>query len=122
MDNREIIVITDANGFIAGMQAAVPFNLTLNDEWYNFRTSPYYLMDKLLGDYYFFSTAYFVAPETICTGGRTQAQFEEEGTGNRLALQTGPYPAEYFLTDIPRDEGELERKVTITQTVFNNIF
>ena len=115
MNNREIVVISDVNGYVAGMQAAVPFNLTMNDRWFNFRTSVHYVMDKMLGDYYFFATVYFVDPSTICTTGRTQAQFEEEGTGNLLAIQSGPYPADYFLTNIPRDQNVLEEKVTLMQ-------
>ena len=35
------------------------------------------------------TTAYFVSPEIICTG-RTQAEFDVDGTGNILLFQNGP--------------------------------
>ena len=35
------------------------------------------------------TTAYFVSPEIICTG-RTQSDFDVDGTGNILLFQNGP--------------------------------
>merc|ERR1739844_889170 len=38
----------------------------------------------------FVTTAYFIDPMRICNGGRTQEEFDVEGTGNRLLFQNGP--------------------------------
>ena len=36
-----------------------------------------------------FTKAYFIDPDLICGEGRTQAQFDEEGTGNKLIFLNG---------------------------------
>ena len=33
---------------------------------------------------------YFVEPSTICTTGRTQEEFDAQGTGYMMAMQNGP--------------------------------
>ena len=43
-----------------------------------------------LGEDVYLTTAYFVDPSSICQGGRDQAAFDVEGTGNRLWFQNGP--------------------------------
>ena len=44
------------------------------------------------GEYYgspaFFSTAYFVDPAIVCEGGRSEAEFNSQGVGDRLLFQT----------------------------------
>ena len=35
----------------------------------------------------YLTTMYFVDPSIICTGGRTQEQFDSQGTGDRLVIQ-----------------------------------
>ena len=37
----------------------------------------------------YLTTMYFVDPSIICAGGRTQEQFESQGTGDRLVIQVG---------------------------------
>ena len=35
----------------------------------------------------YLTTMYFVDPSIICAGGRTQDQFDSQGTGDRLVVQ-----------------------------------
>ena len=35
----------------------------------------------------YLTTMYFVDPSLICSGGRTQDQFDSQGTGDRLVVQ-----------------------------------
>ena len=35
----------------------------------------------------YFTTIYFVDPQLICGGGRTQEMFDSQGTGDRLLIQ-----------------------------------
>ena len=35
----------------------------------------------------YLTTMYFVDPSLICAGGRTQDQFDSQGTGDRLVIQ-----------------------------------
>ena len=42
----------------------------------------------------------------ICSTGRTQQEFEDEGTGTGLIVQTGQTPSSLMI--IPRDEEQLQ--------------
>ena len=42
----------------------------------------------------------------ICSTGRTQQEFEDEGTGTGLIVQTGQTPSDLMI--IPRDEEQLQ--------------
>ena len=64
------------------------------------------------GDFFggvvYFTTAYFVDPAVICNGGRSQLQFQAQGTGDRLLFQTGPTPDAFLeapLTQVGRQGG-----------------
>ena len=87
-DNPEMVVIYDVNGFIAGMHSIVAKKFDLGS--FNFAGSKWYRSDKVLGEDVYLTTAYFVDPASICQGGRDQAAFDVEGTGNRLWFQNGP--------------------------------
>ena len=39
------------------------------------------------GDAVYLATVYFIKPESICSPGRSQEEFEEQGVGNILWLQ-----------------------------------
>ena len=39
------------------------------------------------GDAVYLATVYFIKPESICSPGRSQEEFEEQGVGNVLWLQ-----------------------------------
>ena len=42
----DFVLIYDVNGFIAGMQAVVPVEATLDDAYWPFNESPYYVRDS----------------------------------------------------------------------------
>ena len=44
----------------------------------------------------YLTTAYFVDPNIICNGGRTQEDFDRDGTGNVLLIQTGQTPEHLY--------------------------
>ena len=44
----------------------------------------------------YLTTAYFVDPNIICNGGRTQEDFDIQGTGNVLLIQTGTTPEHLY--------------------------
>ena len=107
-----MVVIYDVNGFIAGMQSIV-FKKFIQGP-YDFAGSNWYRSDNILGkaiesritiqqsniiiqqsnfnlgEDAYLTTAYFVDPSRICNGGRDQAAFDVEGSGNRLWFQNGP--------------------------------
>ena len=65
------------------MQSIVPKALTANSS-YKFESSPWYKEDTINGKKVYLTTAYFTNPNDICSTGRTQDEFDVEGTGNIL--------------------------------------
>ena len=51
--------------------------------------SPWYRSDNIFGEDAYLTTVYFVNPDVICSTGRSQAEFDAEGTGNTLLFQNG---------------------------------
>ena len=102
----------DVNGFIAGMQVAIHEDLAV-DDWFNFDSNPYVNKDDILGDAHYLATAYFVEPSIICNGGRSQADFDAQGSGTQLSFQAGPEPTENYLTVAPMEKSEAVKKVCI---------
>jgi charged multivesicular body protein 7 len=94
-----VVLLYDKNGFIAGIQ-----NSPKASEY----TPATPQIGPILkdGDYWTL-TAYFVDPKIICATGRTQAQFDQEGTGTDLKLQVGANP-EKDLTVIPHKESDIK--------------
>jgi len=95
-----LILLFDPNGYIAGIQTAVP----KSSNW----TAPpnfigRWIMDD--GDYYTL-TVYFIDPNRICTG-RSSAEFASEGTGTDLYIQVGTNPlTDYF--QVPKNEYDIK--------------
>jgi len=57
---------------------------------------------------YWVETAYFVNPNIICTTGRTQQQYDQQGTGYGLWLQNGTMPLWANNTvNVPTDQNAL---------------
>jgi len=82
-----LVLIYDVNGYIAGSQnTLLESDVDLNV--FAFDTSPNYQSGEFNGKPAFFSTAYYVDPEIICEGGRSEAQFKSQGVGYRLLFQT----------------------------------
>ena len=109
--DNDIVLIMDGNGFIAGMQSAVPLDKTADEAFYDFSQVSYYQEGDFFGNDVYYVTAYFVDPAIICNGGRTQAQFDAEGTGNRLAFQNGPNIG--TLLEVPLEEDDMSNDVSI---------
>ncbi|KAL5022531.1 hypothetical protein ScPMuIL_001686 [Solemya velum] len=103
MDDGDVflILIYDVNGYIAGIQAGFPksFSSTYPPD----TLKPPFIDD---GDKWVV-TIYFVDPSIICTTGRTQQEFNSDGTGTNLYIQTGTNPETDYMI-IPRDEKDLD--------------
>ena len=53
----------------------------------------------------YYATVYFVDTAIICNGGRTEEEFNLQGTGDRLSLQNGPINTD--LLNVPLNESEI---------------
>ena len=107
-----MVVLLDGNGFIAGIQSVVMKEYTLDDQFYNFSNNSYYILGDWNGEEAYFVTVYFVDTAIICNGGRTEEEFQSEGTGNRLAFQNGPTNMD--LQEIPLTKDEMLGNVSET--------
>jgi hypothetical protein len=110
--DKDIMIITDGNGYIAGEQSVVMKVHTEDNKYFDFDSSPYYILDNFFGEEAYLATAYFVDPEIICNGGRTEEEFALQGTGNRLSFQNGPTASD--LEEIPLTQAEMDAGVSIT--------
>ena len=84
-----LVLIYDDAGYIAGVQSGVLLEYT-DETLYPFSSRPVYNLGDFFGTPAYFTTAYFTDPAIICAGGRTNDQFNAQGTGDRLLIQTGP--------------------------------
>ena len=99
----EMVIIYDLNGFISGMHSVVPKDKT-NDA-FDFSTSRWYRADTVNGVEAYLTTAYFVDPAVICTG-RSQGEYDQEGTGNRLLFQNGPTSSDTISAPLTIDDAD----------------
>ena len=58
----------------------------------------------------YYTTVYLVDPSIICNGGRTQADFDAEGTGNSVSFQNGADPLTDLIS-IPLTQDEMLAEV-----------
>jgi len=100
-DDVTVIPLYDVNGHIAGLQTGIPYKLS-NGYPSNQQTPPF-----ILDGIFYKLTAYFVDPSIICRRGRSTHQFQRDGTGNDLFIQTGPNP-EVDLMEIDAREGRTD--------------
>merc|ERR1711970_1520254 len=99
---HSLVLIFDSAGYIAGSQSMVR-TLYVEDSLVNL-THPAYVLDYL-GDWEaYFTPAYFVDPDIICNGGRSEDEFARDGTGDRLLIQVGDTPD--MVVTIPQKEEE----------------
>merc|ERR1712037_720940 len=84
-----LVLIYDDAGYIAGVQSGLLLDYT-DETLYPFSSRPVYNLGDFFGTPAYFTTAYFTDPAIICAGGRTNDQFNAQGTGDRLLIQTGP--------------------------------
>ena len=80
--------------------------ISLKTFWFKCR----YREDVPLGEEAYLTTAYFISPDRICNGGRTQTEFNSEGTGKYLFLQNGPSIKDVILA--PADLEEANQSVS----------
>ena len=92
------------------MQSVVMKEYTKNDQYYEFTNNTFYIPGDWNGEAAYFFIAYFVDTAIICNGGRTREEFQNEGTGNRLSFQNGPYSTN--LLEIPKTEDEMHINVS----------
>ena len=111
VDDKDVVIILDGNGFIAGMQSVLMKEYTLN-ETFNFDNDPYYVLGDWNGEEAYFQTVYFVDTNIICNGGRSEEEFQNEGTGNRFSWQNGPTNMD--LEEIPLTKDEMLGNVSKT--------
>ena len=102
----EITLIYDVNGYIAGMQSVVPKDKTFNDKYFEFSTCKLYNQDVINGVEVYVTTAYFVDPTVICEVGRTQKEFDRDGTGDALFFQNGPTPKNFEAAPLSAQEAK----------------
>ena len=105
-DDKEMIIIFDVNGFIAGMHSVVPVKHTQPE--FDFAASKWYRKDTVLGEEAYVTTAYFVDPSVICGSGRSQAEFDVEGTGNRLLFQNGPSSSDVITAPMTLEDADAD--------------
>uniref|UniRef100_A0A0B7AVX3 Uncharacterized protein n=1 Tax=Arion vulgaris TaxID=1028688 RepID=A0A0B7AVX3_9EUPU len=94
-----LTLLYDINGYVAGIQTGIPKKLANGFPFPSLR--PPFVSD---GDRWAL-TAYFTDPGTICTTGRSEAQFNEEGTGTNLYFQNSTTPEASF--KIPQNEADM---------------
>jgi charged multivesicular body protein 7 len=82
-----VILLFDVNGFIAGIQTAIDTTKSNYQPTAQLAGHPF-----IKDDNYLVLTAYFVDPSKICTTGRTNDDFNNQGTGNALYFQNGTNP------------------------------
>uniref|UniRef100_A0A0K2TFV4 Uncharacterized protein n=2 Tax=Lepeophtheirus salmonis TaxID=72036 RepID=A0A0K2TFV4_LEPSM len=106
LNDPDIILIYDVNGFISGLQNVVPSKLSRN-EFINMELNPYYQMDNAINGHV--TTAYFIDPDRICTDGRSQIEFDSQGTGYTLIFQKGlDLRQKKSFVEIPLIENEIQ--------------
>jgi len=104
-DSIVLIFDNSTEGYIAGSQSVLKKKIT---PIIGFNRSAYVLDEWLDKTEAYFTTAYFVDPAVICDGGRTEEQWEEQGTGDRLLIQIGETPDKLY--NIPLTRTEMEKK------------
>ena len=105
-----MVVIYDANGYIAGMHSVV-FKRFSRGNWQS--DSIWYRNDIIFGEEAYLTTAYFIDPSIICTG-RTQQDFNSQGTGYVLLFQNGPTSAD--IIKAPANLHEANASISIYST------
>ncbi|XP_077293474.1 uncharacterized protein LOC143916318 [Arctopsyche grandis] len=96
----------DGNGFIAGMQLAIPpSDVEGHGVPYDFNRFPVFQKKFIQGVLFWTSTYYLVDPAVIAAGGRTSAPTIGEG----LWLKNGT-----SYTEVPTDEASIKSKTTYT--------
>ncbi|GFN79310.1 hypothetical protein PoB_000581600 [Plakobranchus ocellatus] len=102
-DDPIVTLLFDKNDYIAGIQTAIRVSEEQKTGFPPKSLRPPFVLDGKDNDRYVIS-AYFTDPSKICTEGRSKEQFEEEGTGENLWIQTGSSPSEVMKVAKNQDE------------------
>eukprot|EP00058_Branchiostoma_floridae_P022837 XP_002608327.1 hypothetical protein BRAFLDRAFT_125499 [Branchiostoma floridae] len=101
-----VTLLFDKNGYIAGLQMGVRKNeLPPDGSIPPQQVTPPWIEDT--DQDMWLLTAYFIQPSDICSDGRTEAEYQEEGTGTDLYIQTGPNPTSDIMA-IPLYQSDLQ--------------
>ncbi|GFO02749.1 hypothetical protein PoB_002925400 [Plakobranchus ocellatus] len=100
-----LTLLYDINGFIAGIQIGITEDQAEQTKYPSPKLRPPFVNDGYTMDRWVL-TAYFTDPSKICTEGRTKEQFDEEGTGENLWIQTNANPMK--LMKIAKKEENIE--------------
>ena len=84
--NLGVLNIIQYLGFIAGSQSVIRQEI-VDTDIVHISNMPAYQEDAFFGIPVYVTTMYFVDPAIICDGGRTQEEFDSQGTGNQLNIQ-----------------------------------
>jgi len=104
-DDNSIIIIFDVAGFIAGTQSVVPVD-KVDSSLVDMTRMAAYQLDTWFDVPAYLTTVYFTDTDIICNGGRSQEQFDSEGTGDRLIVQVGPTATPDNLISVPLSKSE----------------
>jgi len=105
-DEPSLVLLYDEAGYIAGVQSTL-LKIAVDTNFFDITNMPAYTEGTFFDQEAWFTTAYFVDPEVICNGGRTEQQWNEQGTGDRLWVQVGETPDNFRkipLTDATAEE------------------
>ncbi|GFO02762.1 hypothetical protein PoB_002926700 [Plakobranchus ocellatus] len=104
-NDPSLTLLYDVRGKIAGIQAGVLRSLFDTTGYPSQNIRPPFVLDGQENNRYVI-TAYFTDPSKICTEGRTDEQFDEEGTGDNLWIQIGEDPS--TLMAIPKQQADIQ--------------
>jgi len=96
-----LVILYDEAGYIAGVQNVIVKSAK------PVAPSTVYQSGMFFDKEAWLNTVYFVDPDVICAGGRTEAQWEEQGTADRVWIQDGPVAEKKFI-DVPLKQEEAD--------------
>ena len=99
-----MILIFDDAGYIAGVQSVVPVKQI--HPGVNMTLQPAYQLDTWFEEPAYLITAYFVEHSIICEGGRSADDFELQGNGDRLVIQTGKTTHSFHNIPLTQEEAD----------------
>jgi hypothetical protein len=99
-----LVLLFDEAGYIAGVQSV--FLDSAADSAFSDHHHAAYTEGTFFEEKAWFTTAYFVDPAYICAGGRTEDQWNSQGTGDRLWIQVGETPDNFVKIPLTQAEAD----------------
>merc|ERR1719186_85043 len=100
-----ITFLYDEAGYIAGVQSVI-LKSAVDVSFWDPETIPAYVSGTFFDQEAWLTTAYFVDPALICAGGRTQDQWNKQGTGDRIWVQVGETPDNFVKIPLSKSEAD----------------